>query len=69
MNNIQRAMVEVSQEVMPQLQIVGVVNGAIKKNGHSAPLMFPSPIHIRRPRAELAVLGWGNRATRLAGRK
>ncbi len=67
MNDMQRAMAEVDEEATPQLQIVESANGAMKKSALSAPLLFPS--RSRPPRSELAVLGWHNRATRLANRK
>ena len=68
MKNIERALVEVKEEG-PQLRVVGTVKAVGKMMPPPPPLVLPSPIHARRPRPELAVLGWGNRATRLAGRK
>jgi hypothetical protein len=66
MNNVNRALVEVKDEG-PQLHVVEAANGARKRISFSAPLVLPSSIHARRPRAELAVLGWSHRAIRLAG--
>jgi hypothetical protein len=68
MNNVKRILVEVKEDA-PQLHVVTAANGAVKRAPLSAPLVLPSPIHARRPRPELAVLGWTSRATRLAGRK
>jgi hypothetical protein len=68
MNNVNRAMDEVKDEG-PELKIVAATHGAIKKTNLSAPILLAARIHARRPRAELAVLGWRNRAIRLAGRK
>jgi hypothetical protein len=68
MNNVKRLRVEVKEEE-PQLHVVAMANGAPKRTPVSAPLFLRSPIHTRRPRPELAVLGWHNRATRLGNRK
>ena len=68
MNNVKRALVEVNEEG-PQLHVVAAVNGAGKRISLSAPLVLLSSLRARRPRPELAILGWSNRAIRLAGRK
>jgi hypothetical protein len=68
MNNVKRELVEV-REAVPQLQIVTPGNGAGRRNTPSAPFVLLSSIRTRRPRAELAVLSWSNRAIRLAGKK
>ena len=68
MKNIERALVEVKEEG-PQLRVVGDAKAAGKVMPPPPPLVLPSPIHARRPRPELAVLGWSTRATRLVGRK
>jgi hypothetical protein len=68
MNNVKRAMEEVKEEG-PQLRVVAAANGARKRITLSAPLVLPSLNRTRRPRSELIILGWGNRAIRLAGRK
>jgi hypothetical protein len=69
MNNVKRAEAEVQEENIPQLRVVASKNGAAKAKKPSAPLVFPSSLHKRPPRPELAVLGWANRAVRLAGAK
>jgi hypothetical protein len=65
MNNVKRLLVEVKEEE-PQLHVVVAGNGVAREPALSAPLVLPSAIHIRRPRPELIVLGWDNRATRLS---
>jgi hypothetical protein len=69
MNNVKRAEAEAQEEEGPQLQVVAPKNGAMKANKSSVPLVLPSSLHQRPPRPELAILGWNNRALRLAGGK
>jgi hypothetical protein len=69
MKNNARA--QMRDEDMPQFEVVSVkaeTDAAISRN-LSTPLVLPSSIRIRRPRAELNVLGWENRAARLSVRK
>jgi hypothetical protein len=68
MNNVERELVELKEEG-PQLHVVAASNRAGKRISLSAPLLLPASIHARRPRPELAILGWNHRALRLAGRK
>jgi hypothetical protein len=68
MNHVKREFVEAKDEG-PQLHIVTASDGAGKRISLSAPLVLPSRIHARRPRPELAILGWSHRAIRLAYRK
>jgi hypothetical protein len=53
----------------PELKVLGAVNSANRKTSLSAPLVVPSRSFTRPPRPELAVLGWSNRAIRLAIKK
>jgi hypothetical protein len=69
MNNATRAVVQEEEDDMPQLQIVPPKKGASKKTDPFTTLTFPSRLHSRHLRPELAVLGWPTRATRLAGGK
>jgi hypothetical protein len=69
MTNAKREVPEVKEEDMPELHVVVAVNGANKKTSLSAPLTLGARIYTRLTRSELAVLGWSNRAMRLAGRK
>jgi hypothetical protein len=69
MNNVKRAMSEEREERTPQLQVVRAGNGATRKVRLSPPLPLPVNIYTRKPRPELAVLGWSCRAARLAGRE
>jgi hypothetical protein len=64
MKNIERALVEVKEEG-PQLHVVTAAKAVGKVMPPSPPLTLTSPLHSRRPRPELAVLGWSTRATRL----
>lgn len=68
MTNAKKLVLEMNEEDVPELHVVAI-NGAAKKARLSAPLVVSSRSFARPPRPELAVLGWGNRAIRLAGRK
>jgi hypothetical protein len=69
MINVKRELPELKDEDTPELQVVVAANGPIKQTCLSAPLVLPSRTYTRPPRPELAVLGWSNRAIRLAARK
>jgi hypothetical protein len=69
MTNVKKMMVEVKDEDAPELRVVVAVDSGAKKPCLSAPLVVPSRNYTRPPRAELAVLGWSNRAARLRGNR
>jgi hypothetical protein len=69
MTNVKKEVLEVKEEDTPELHVVVAANGPIKKTSLSAPLVLPSRSYTRPPRAELAVLGWSNRAIRLAAKR
>jgi len=68
MKNVNTAESELDNEEIPQLQIVAAKNGAQNKRSLLPPLVLPSRLHARKPRPELASLGWKNRAVRLAAK-
>jgi len=63
-NNVDRLTAETEEQVVPRLEVVGRKDAA-KKRRLADPLVLPSRLHQRKPRAELAILGWANRAVRL----
>jgi hypothetical protein len=69
MINAKREEPELKEEDTLELQVVVAANGAIKKTCLPAPLVLPSRTYTRPARSELAVLGWSNRAIRLAIKK
>jgi hypothetical protein len=69
MTNVKKMMVEVKDADAPELHVVVAADIAAKKPCLSAPLVVPSRNYSRPPRAELAVLGWNHRATRLSGNR
>ncbi len=67
MNKVNRMTVHPELEELPRLQVVTLRNGVtVNRQTPPAPLVFPSNLYKRVPRAETAVLGWKTRATRLA---
>jgi hypothetical protein len=66
---VKREEPEAKEEDTPELHVVVAANGAVKKTSLSAPLVLPSRTYTRPPRPEMAVLGWNNRAIRLAAKK
>jgi hypothetical protein len=69
MTNANRKVREMKEDDTPELKVLGAVNSANRKTSLSAPLVVPSRSFTRPPRPELAVLGWSNRAIRLAIKK
>ena len=68
MKQVERALDEAQEGGTPELEVVAKRNGA-KKGALEAPLILRASIHVRRPRPELAALGWEGRSSRIAHRK
>jgi hypothetical protein len=64
MKPVERALMDAQEESSPHLEVMAASNG--ESNRHlESPVVLRATFQARRPRAELAALGWEPRAMRL----